>query len=67
MPNRHEIYNPRTDKTVKVKCLYGNTAKQCYRSFIEDLGWDPEMVLSDGLSYQNGRFNFHQLPLTSES
>ena len=57
MDNKISIYNPFTDKDVKIN-PYGLTAKRIYKLYIEDMGVEPESVLPPNLNYnkETGRF-----------
>ena len=57
MSKKIAIYNPFTDKDVKID-PYGLTAKKIYRLYIEDMGVEPESVLPPNLNYnkETGRF-----------
>jgi len=57
MDKKIAIYNPFTDKDVKIN-PYGLTAKKIYRLYIEDMGVEPESVLPPNLNYnkETGRF-----------
>tara|TARA_R100000654_G_scaffold68886_1_gene98157 strand:+ start:1447 stop:4221 length:2775 start_codon:yes stop_codon:yes gene_type:complete len=57
MDNKISIYNPFTDKDVKIN-PYGLTAKRIYRLYIDDMGYPPDSILPPNLNYnkETGRF-----------
>ena len=57
MNNKISIYNPFTDKDVKIN-PYGLTAKRIYKLYIDDMGSEPDTILPPNLNYnkETGRF-----------
>jgi hypothetical protein len=49
------IYNPFTDKVVKIN-KFGRTAKRIYKYYIDVLGNTPDEILPNGITYVNNRF-----------
>jgi len=49
------IFNPFTEKVVKIN-KFGRTAKLIYKYYINDLGFRPDEILPDGITYVNNRF-----------
>ena len=55
---RYDLYDPEKDRVCKVNSLYGQRAKNIYRSYMNDFGWQPNEFLPDGLTF-NGRFSYN--------
>ena len=69
MPQRLSIYDPKRDRMVSLN-PYKAKAKEIYRHYIEDLGFDPSLVLPPDLAYYEKSGYFRKNPtkqLTIES
>ena len=61
MPQRLSIYDPRRDRMVSLN-PYKAKAKEIYRHYIEDLGFDPSLVLPPDLVYYEKSGYFRRNP-----
>ena len=50
-----EIYNPFTEKLSRMNPT-GRTAKKIYKYMIEEAGFEPDLILPQGLAFSNNRF-----------
>jgi uncharacterized membrane protein YcgQ (UPF0703/DUF1980 family) len=49
------IYNPFIQKVVKIN-KFGRTAKRIYKYYIDVLGFRPDEILPEGITYVNNKF-----------
>ena len=60
-PQRLSIYDPRRDRMISLN-PYKAKAKEIYRHYIEDLGFDPSLVLPPDLVYYEKSGYFRRNP-----
>lgn len=65
MDKKITIYNPFTDKDVKIN-PYGITAKKIYRLYIDELGYEPESVLPPNLNYNQKTKRFKRIKIIKD-